>query len=192
MKKLSLILLLFLSTTAGYSQIVDAKINVAAAAVAIVNPSLEVGFAKKSAITMDYMGAFAKESWMGTGYPLAMSMGLFGYRFYTTKKNSHTGFFVGGDFGLNTYRMNKNVIPLIVHDHGKDGYDVGYGYILGATFGYKHRFNNRLGIEASASLGYQYCLHEGYRGNQKLYDLNPSAEWTPYKAGIYLTYRIGE
>lgn len=186
---LSLISLFVMSVS--YAQVADVKVNVAAGAIAIFNPSIELGFGESSAITMDYVGAFAKEDFMGTGYPFMTSMGFFGYRHYL-KKGSHSGFFAGADFGLYVFRMNKNLAPLVVNDHD-DQYDVGYGYIAGATLGYKYLFgkSKRWGAEASFSYGWQHAQHEGYTPDGiRLFDLNASAEWLPYKAGIYLSYRL--
>ncbi len=189
MKKILLSLILIFSISQSYSQIVDAKVNLLAGAVAIFNPSIEVGFGEASAITMDYVGAFAKENWMGTGYPFVMSMGLFGYRHYL-KKEAHQGWFAGIDLGFDTFRMSKNIVPFYSYDK-PSAYDVGYGYIAGVTLGYKYRFNNRLGVEVSGSFGYHNCQHESFSNSGNKGEMSVSAEWIPYKAGIYLSYRIG-
>lgn len=173
-------------------EIAEVKVNVAAGAVAIFNPSIELGFARRSAITMDYVGAFAKSDYMGTGDPFMVSMGFFGYRHYL-KADSHSGFFAGGDLGLYVFRMNKNLAPLVVNDHG-DQYDVGYGFMLGMTLGYKYLFtkSKRWAVEASISGGWQRAQHEGYdyATGTRQFLLNPSAEWLLYKGGIYLNYRL--
>lgn len=184
-----LIVLLIHTTLISSAQTVDVKVNIPAGAVAIFNPSMEVGFASHSAISMDFVGAFARKNWMGTGHPFLLSMGLFGYRYYF-KKDVHQGFFLGGDFGLNTFKMNKNIVPLVINDKN-NAYDVGYGYVIGSTFGYKYRFNYRWGIETSISYGFHHCQHEGYSNNGNRGKMSASAEWVPYKAGVYLTYRIG-
>lgn len=196
MKKVVLVLVcsvFFLGKSFG--QIAEVKVNVMAGAVAIFNPSIEIGFGKHSGVSMDFVGAFAEENYMGTGYPFLASMGIMGYRFYT-KKDSHRGFFVGADLGFNTFKMNKNIIPLVAHDHSKNTYDFGYGILMGMTLGYKFLFKERWGVEISVSGGWQHSQHEVYQkgDNNKYYkavDMNASAEWFPYKAGVYLTYRFG-
>ena len=101
------------------------------------------------------------------------------------------GFFVGGDFALNSFRMNKNVVPLVTNDHPEEGYDVGYGYAIGLTTGYKHMFNKHWGAEINLSYGFSHVQHESYDENGvRGCELNPSAEWTPFKGGIYLIYRF--
>lgn len=191
MKKVisSVILLCAISLTAN-AQIAEFKVNVAAGAVAIFNPSIEVGFGKYSAVSMDFVGAFAENNYLGTGHPLLLSFGLMGYRFYI-KPDVHKGFFVGADLGFNTFKMNKNIVPFYGDMGGRD--DVGYGIVMGATIGYKFLFRQRWGLECSLSFGWQHSQHEGFNQNgEKLFDMNASAEWLPYKAGIYITYRLGK
>lgn len=184
-------ILLSIVTLNGYAQTAEVKVNLLAGAVAIFNPSIEVGFGNKSAITMDYVGVYAEENYMNTGYPFLFTMGLFGYRHYIFN-NNHKGFFIGGDFGLDQFRMNKNIIPIVVNDHGDDGYDVGHGYLFGATLGYKYNISRRFNIEASISGGWHHARHECYTGEGvRTVELNASAEWLLYKAGISLSYIFG-
>ncbi len=174
------------------AQTSEVKVNLLAGAITIFNPSIEIGFGKASAITMDYVGAFAEEDFMNSGYPFLFTMGVFGYRHYFSKKEDHRGFFLSGDFGLDQFRMNKNIIPLVVSDHGLSGYDVGYGMLLGVTAGYKYNINKHLNIEGSISGGWHLAHHECYNSNGvRTVTLNPSGEWTPYKAGIYISYIFG-
>lgn len=174
-----------------YAQTTEVKVNVLAGAATIFNPSFEIGFSKASAITMDYVGAYAESDFMNTGYPCLFSMGLFGYRHYLSK-GDHTGFFVGGDLGMDQFRMNKNVIPLVSSDHNERGYDVGHGYLLGVTVGYKYKISNHFNVEASVSGGWHHARHECYTSDGvRTVEFNASGEWTPYKAGIYLSYVIG-
>ncbi len=174
------------------AQMSEVKLNVAAAAVTIFNPSVEFYTGDSSAVTFDFVQSFAKEDFMNTGYPFLFSMGSLGYRRYT-RSQSHDGFFYGGDLGMDMFRMNKNVIPFIAHDNAETHYDVGYGYCLGVTLGYKYKITHRLSLEASLSAGWHYSMHEYYnQDGVRQYDFNISAEWTPYKAGIYLNYSLGK
>lgn len=191
MKKILLIVVALCVSSQTYAQYAEAKVNVAAGALTVFNPSIEVSFQEFSSLTFDYMGAYAREDFANTGYPFIFSMGLVGYRYYPLNKGEYKGLFVSGDFGLHSFRMNKNLVPLILHDHAETGYDVGYGYVIGATVGYKYPLKGRWSLEASVSWGFQHCQHEGYDVNGvRLFELNASAEWTPYKAGLYLNYRL--
>ncbi len=193
LKKILLLLFGLSSLTAvTFAQQTEVKLNLAAAAVTIFNPSVEFKVGDFSAVTFDYVKSFAKEDFMNTGYPLLFSMGSFGYRRYT-RAQSHDGFFYGGDFALDMFRMNKNVIPFIAHDNDASFYDVGYGYFVGATFGYKYKITSRLSLEALLSAGWHYSMHEYYNQVGELqFEFNASAEWTPYRAGVYLNYSLGK
>lgn len=177
-------------TNIASAQNAEVKVNVASAAVAIFNPSFEIGFASRSAVTFDYVGAYAENDYLGTGSPLMVSSAIWGYRQYNRKLKDH-GFFYGMDCGVHTFRMNKNIVPLVANDKSEGYYDVGQGYLIGFTFGYKYPLTERLNIETSISGGWHCSDHEGYNPDGvRLYELNPSAEWLPYKAGIYLSYRF--
>ena len=190
-RRLSLIAIMNFMAIGAYSQTQEIKVNLLAGALTIFNPSLEIGFGKASAITMDYVGAYAEEDFMNTGYPFLFTMGVFGYRHYMVTDN-HKGFFVSGDLGIDQFRMNKNVIPLVASDHSESGYDVGHGYLLGVTLGYKYNLCRHLNVEASISGGWHLAQHECYDSNGvRSVELNASGEWTLYKAGIYLSYIFG-
>ncbi len=168
----------------------EIKVNIPAGCVTIFNPAIEVGFAKQSAVVFEYAGAFSEENFLGSGKPLLFSMSMFSYRHYL-KKGSREGFFAGGDLGITLYRMDKNAIPIVANDHDNDLYDVGHGYVLGATVGYKRFIGNRLTLEASLSGGYTHSRHEMYYPEgYRRYTFNGTYEWTLYKGGIYLGYRL--
>ncbi len=192
MSKKLLLFISLIAATQSFAQdkTAEVKVNIPAGCITIFNPALEVGFAKQSALVFEYVGAFAEESFMGSGQPFLFSMPMFSYRHYI-KKGSREGFFAGGDLGITLYRMEKNAIPLVANDHGAGVYDVGHGYVLGATVGYKRFIGDRFSIEASISGGYTHSRHEMYypEGYRK-YFFNGTYEWTLYKGGIYLGYRL--
>lgn len=190
-KILTLLFSLLMPAVAS-AQSSEVKLNVAAAVVTIFNPSVEFYTGDSSAVTFDFVKSFAKEDFMNTGYPFLFSMGSLGYRRYT-RAQSHDGFFYGGDLAMDMFRMNKNVIPFVANDNAESFYDVGSGYSIGVTLGYKQKLSQRLCLEASLSAGWHYSQHEYYnQDGVRLYEFNASAEWTPYKAGIYLNYSFGK
>ncbi len=193
MKRFLTILCLTLCVaTQSQAQINEVKINALAGAITIFNPSVEFTVDQRSSITLDYMGIYAEENFLGTGYPTLFTMGLVGYRRYL-HNHSHEGFFYGMDFGLDMFRLNKNVIPLVANDKNKDYYDFGYGYLIGFSAGYKFVLSDHWLIETSLSAGWHYARHEGYDSDgNRLFELNATAEWTPYKGGIYIIYRFGK
>ncbi len=195
-KNITLLVLLFslFVVERSYSQqVAEAKVNLLLGAVAIVNPSLEVGCSERSSIVIDYVGAFAEENYMGTGYPFVISMGLFGYRHYLKREQGRKGFFVEGNFGFDVFRMDREVIPLITPNGTNDVYDVGYGVMIGGSCGYKYNISERWSLEASLTGGWHHARHEGYnyKTQQMEYAMNSTAEWTIFKGGIYLGYKFG-
>ncbi len=182
--------LLFVLCHTASARTAEIKINLLAGAVAIVNPSMEIGFGDNSAVTIDYVGAFAEKEYLNSGCAFLMGMGIFGYRYYLLDK-SHSGLFVGGDAGLNVFRMNKNFAPLAANDKNSQSYDVGHGHLFGVTIGYKYPISHHFNLEASLSGGWQYSMHEGYKIEGERYvEFNPSGEWLLYKAGVYLNYKF--
>ncbi len=191
---LLLSLLMTLTALSSYAaeedRVAEVKVNLLAGAVTIFNPSLELGVGERSSLTAEYIGSFAEYDFMKTGYPLLISVGMVGYRYYL-KSSDKSGFFVGADAGLTQYRMAKNVVPLVANDHNGGQIDVGHGYLLGCTVGYKRYIGERFSLEASLSGGYQHSRHEQYRvDGTRSVEFNATAEWTPYKAAINLGYRL--
>ncbi len=167
----------------------EPKVNVAAACVGIVNPAIEIGFGRGSAIEYSTVMAFAKESFLGTGYPLLLSMNILEYRHYI--KRGHKGLFFGADFAWDLFKLHKNLIPIIEAGSDMRAYDWGTGGTLGLTVGYKFSLTEKLFLELSASGGWRLTQHEPYNHDGQITNLmNASGEWTPYKCGIYLSYRF--
>lgn len=171
---------------------VEPKINLAMAAVTVFNPAVEIGFGERSAVQLEYFGAYSKSNFMGTGSPLIMNVSMIEYRRYLLNRE-HRGFFAGANFGTQMYKMSKNVIPIIGDDIYKGYYDWGFGVVIGLHLGYKFVFQERIGLEFSAAGGWQRSQHERYLNNGELNAaMNATGEWFPYKLGISLSYRFGE
>ncbi len=197
MRKIVLTLALLLTTLCVWAQdrsggiYLEPKLNVAAACVGIVNPALEIGFGKSSAVEYSSVTSFASDSFLGTGYPLLINMIMAEYRNYIFS-DEHNGFFVGADVGWNEYKMHKALIPFMQNVALSRSYDWGVGIFLGVTLGYKFRLTDELHLEASASGGWQHSWHEPYVDGVQVYPFNASGEWLPYKCGLYLSYRLGK
>lgn len=194
MKKLLLIFSFAMAVTAVKAQnnmYVEPKLNVPAAAIAIINPAVEIGFCNHSALELSLIGAFAKNNYLGTGYPFLFNMTLLEYRNYFLNKE-HKGLFAGVNLGWNMFKTNKNMIPIIDHGKDPDSYDWGFGTPIGATVGYKFLFKERFGLEISVSGGWQHTWHEPYLKGSMQKEMNASGEWLIYKGGIYFSYRFGQ
>ncbi|MFR9547172.1 MAG: DUF3575 domain-containing protein, partial [Rikenellaceae bacterium] len=185
------VMMFFATLSVTYAQdfYIEPKINVLAAGFGIVNPSVEFGFAKHSAIEFSNVTSFSKNDYLGTGYPLIVILNLVEYRHYLLNEE-HKGLFLGGDFGWDMYKMNKSLIPTAANSDR--AYDWGIGIVLGMTAGYKFLITDKLGVELYAAWGWQHTSHEPYyEGGVLEAPMNKSAEWIPYKAGVTLSYRFG-
>ncbi len=192
-KKIVLTLCLASASTFGaYAQFsyIEPKLNIPTLAIGLINPAVEIGFGSHSAIEISNQTAYHKDDFLGSGYPFLLNFNLLEYRYYTTK-DLHTGFFAGGNFGWDMFKMSKQYVPIVAHDNAGRAYDWGMGYCLGVTLGYKYMFSNKLALELSVSGGWHLGMHEPYnQNNTATHPLNPSAEWLPYKGGLYLSYRF--
>ena len=194
--KIILILVAFFSFSNIYAQekklFIEAKLNIASLSVGIVNPAVEIGFSKRSAITVEYIGSYAKTDFMGTGYPLVINMSYLEYRHYLLK--GHKGFFLAGGAGTMVYKLNKSVMPFLADKGTQNAYAWGQGYVIGGTLGYKFLIKERFGIEISLSGGFQHSQRQEYSKDNGtlLLPMNKTAEWTLYKAGVYFSYRFGK
>ena len=90
-----------------FSPRVNVKMS-ALAAIGIVNPALEFRLDKKWSMQLEGMGVFAKNNFLGTGYPLQMGSFFVEGRYYF-KKVFH-GFFVAPNVGCGAFRLNKNIL----------------------------------------------------------------------------------
>ena len=192
MKSKFLFLLITLFSVSNIYAQEDKLFIEASLAVGIVNPSVEIGFSKRSAVSIEYVGSYAKSDFMGTGYPLVMNMSYLEYRHYLLR--GHKGFFLGGGAGTMVYKLNKSLIPFLPDNGTANVYAWGQGYVIGGTVGYKFQFKKRFGIEISVSGGFQHSQREEYRQDDGTLSLpmNKTAEWTLYKAGVYFSYRFGK
>ncbi len=183
--------LIFVTKAAAQNFYIEPKVNVAAAAIALFNPAVEIGFGTRSAVQLEYMGAYAKKNYMGTGGPLILNMAIAEYRAYLLNRE-HKGLFLGFDLGLMQYKTQKYIIPFMSGSSSSGDYDWGFGYVLGLNLGYKFQFKEHWGLEIFAAYGWQHSQHEMHYANGNLrYSMNATAEWTPYKGGVTLSYRFG-
>ena len=173
----------------------------AMAAIGIVNPAVEFRIDKKWSVQLEGMGIFAKNNFLGTGYPLQMGAMFVEARWYP--KQVFQGFFLAPNLGGGAFRMNKNILyeffgwlPDLNYKKSDYSVQVGHNYMGGLTLGYVYTFkkNPHWSIEANWSLGRQWAMYEGYSvledeliGHTKM---GGSAEYMPfYRGGIFVAYR---
>ena len=173
----------------------------ALAAIGVVNPAVEFRIDKKWSMQLEGMGVFAKNNFLGTGYPLQMGAMFVEARWYP--KQVFQGFFLAPNLGGGAFRMNKNILyeffgwaPDLNYKKPENLVQVGHNYMGGLTLGYVYTFRNNphWSIEANWSLGRQWAMYEDYvhRGNGVIThgEMGGSAEYMPfYRGGIFVAYR---
>ncbi len=170
--------------------VIEPKLNVAMAAITVLNPAVEITFGEASAIQFEYFASFSKSDFMGTGQPFVCNVAMVEYRNYPFS-DFHKGFFAGIGYARTSYYMSKSVVPLIQNANpDTESYNWGYGSLIGFEFGYKYHLGERLSLELSAAGGWQRSLHEIILDGVVTSPLNATGEWLPYKLGVTLGYRI--
>lgn len=185
--------LLFAGTNAANAQIYG-KMNALYACVGLINPQVEFRLSEHSSFQTELTVSPYKKIF-GNYH---MLFGIFEneYRYYIRQTNC--GFYVAADAGLYIFDMSK--------PYWKNGgvrlkrnYSKGYGYRLGATFGYEYQFRERWLLDAFIGFGYHASWYNGYSFDGELemhphgheWDpFNGSAEWMPTKIGLSIGYRL--
>lgn len=185
----------------NFSPRVNVKLS-ALAAIGIVNPAVEFRLDKKWSMQMEGMGVFAKNDFLGTGYPLQMGSFFLEGRYYF-KKVFH-GFFVAPNMGVGAFRLNKNILykffgwsPDLNYKKSENSLQTGSNLMGGVTLGYVHTFkkNPHWSVEVNWSIGRQWARYDDHLydsdGNPVGYvPMNGSAEYMPfYRGGIFIAYK---
>lgn len=192
-KVLVAVVLLFAGTDAANAQIYG-KMNALYACVGLINPQVEFRLSDHSTFQTELVVS----PWKKIAGNHHMLFGIFDneYRYYFRQSNS--GFYVAADAGLFVFDMSK-----IYWKYGglriQNRYCKGYGYILGASFGYEYQFRERWLLDAFIGFGYHASWYNGYSMDGTLHmtpqghewdPFNGSAEWIPDRIGLSIGYRL--
>lgn len=121
------------------------------------------------------------------GRPFMGAQFISGVRYYP--KQSFKGFYVGGDFSFDVYKLSK-------WDHASFDVQHGIGYYLGLTLGYQLPIAKRWNMDFYAGGGWHLGKYWGETlspdgGCSTMYaPWNASGEWIPYKLGVTFAYRL--
>lgn len=117
------------------------------------------------------------------GRPLLGAQFIVGARWYP--KAAFKGFYVGGDFGFDIYKVSK-------WDHPATDIQHGIGYYLGVTLGYQISIAKRWNMDFFAGGGWHLGKYwgEDLLTGQPYALWNASGEWIPYKIGVTFSYRL--
>ena len=187
------VVLLFAGANTAYAQIYG-KMNALLACVGLINPQVEFRLSEHSTFQTELFVS----PWKKIFGDYHMLFGIFEneYRYYINSSNR--GFYVAADAGLYVFDMSK---PYWKNGgvRLKNSYSKGYGYRLGACFGYEYQFRERWLLDAFIGFGYHASWYNGYHFDGSL-DMHPhghewdpfngSAEWMPTKIGLSIGYRM--
>lgn len=161
----------------------------AAAAVGIINPSMEVKVHDRVSIQFDAFGCFQPNGFLKKDAPLTVAMTFFEGRYFF--KEVFKGFFVGGHAGWGVWRLSKGISPVYSGAYVNE-YQVGSNAMLGATLGYHFYINEHWGCELSWGGGWSGAQYEGHnKSDGSMYvGWNGSGEWLPiYKGAFNIVYK---
>lgn len=140
-----------------------------------------------------FQGEVNASLWTIKDRPMMGAQFIAGARWYP--KQAFKGFYVGGDFAFDVYKLSK-------WDHWKnptyaDGIDIqhGIGWYLGVTVGYQISIARRWNMDFFAGGGWHLGQYWGESvfpdGSSQMYaPWNKSGEWIPYKLGVTFAYRL--
>lgn len=120
------------------------------------------------------------------GRPMMGAQFIIGGRWYP--KEAFKGFYAGGDFGFDIYKVSNNVTnkyaPYMVQK--------GIGYYLGITPGYQLPIAKRWNMDFFVGGGWHLGKYYGVdtRTGELYAPWNGSGEWIPYKIGVTFAYRL--
>ncbi len=171
-----------------FSPRIAVKLN-ATIFIGVINPAVEFKICDKVTGQIESFSSFYNKSFLGTDRPAVMNIVYFEGRYYFKKE--FRGFFVGPNFGLGVWRLNRGIIPWYADVYPMHTYQVGSNFLAGAVFGYQFRLTDHWGIELAWAAGYTHAHYIGFRDNGENYvGLNKSAWWMPgYKAAFNIVYK---
>lgn len=160
------------------------KVNAFTTLLTAPNIGVETKLGEKTSIQVDIL-ALPWKSINGIPRQFYTLTTEFRYNF----KEQNNGFYVGGNIGGSKYNFQKwNYI-------NTDHYEIGHGYMLGATVGYKAKINEKFYLECFLGGGWHQGFYKGYfLSSGERYETaqhyNKSGEWLPYRGGVMIAYKL--
>ena len=182
MKKLITLTILLLAVTSHSQTYV--KVNAITTLLTIPNVAIETKIGDKSTLNFDALGSFWKSV---NGKPREFYTLISEYRYHF--KETDNGLYIGGHVGVSKYNFQKwNYI-------NTDNYEVGKGYFVGATLGYKAKLNDKFYLDCFFGGGWHQGFYKGYLLSDgtrydKAKNYNKSGEWFPYRGGVMISYKL--
>tara|TARA_R110000868_G_scaffold193786_3_gene438998 strand:+ start:5749 stop:6300 length:552 start_codon:yes stop_codon:yes gene_type:complete len=182
MKKIFFLPILFFSLQSQSQTYV--KINALTTILTVPNIAVETSLGKKTSLQIDIL-ALPWKSMNGVPRQFYTLTTEFRYHF----KEQNKGFYVGAHVGGSKYNFQKwNYL-------NTDKYEIGKGYFIGATMGYKAKINDKFSLDCFLGGGWHQGFYKGYRlSDGTRYETAPhynkSGEWLPYRGGVMISYKL--
>jgi hypothetical protein len=176
-----LIVIMIASDAVGQTYI---KGNAMSTLLGLPGIGIEKGIGEYATIQFDVMGS----PWRSIqNKPKQFVVAIFEYRHHFKAK--FNGFYVGANMGGTAFNIQKwNYI-------NSDQYQKGFGFVVGATIGYKAPINEKFVLDCFVGGGSHQGFYKGYYiSTGERYDgaknYNKSGEWFPYRAGVMVSYKL--
>lgn len=200
MQRIILCLVVLLVATPALAQHY-VKLNTLYAIGGVVNPQVEFTLSKHST----FQAELVYSPWQSIkGHPMHFGIFLNEYRYFIKEHNS--GFYIGGNAGLTTFKLSKPMIRdwrlQLANTYGK-----GYGFMFGLAVGYEHRFAKRWLVDLFVGYSFVSSFYNGYSLDHKINmepprpdwkqppspdPFNGSSEWLPNKIGVSIGFLISK
>ena len=160
------------------------KVNALSTLLTVPNVGIETSLGDTSTFQFDITASFWESV---NGKPNQFYIFIPEYRYHFHEKQN--GFYVGAHIGASIFNFQKwNYI-------NSNSYQKGFGYLIGATIGYKTKINERFVLDFFLGGGSSQGFYKGYNLEtniryDKAKDYNKSGEWIPYRGGVMISYRI--
>ena len=202
--KISQVLIIILSLTAGQNTLAQAevKFNAATALLLVPNFGVELAIAPHYSAQMDVLGSF----WDSVGEdrdPYQINETFVEGRYYQNPDQS--GWYTGAHVGFGMFTLQK-VNAFVIYDQYQDPdtypdpdntFQSGRAGFYGLSFGYKKRLDDRWALEAFIGGGLVQSNYKGYSGFMRVdvlpgdtREFNKSGEWALYRGGLMITYAL--
>jgi len=202
--KISQVLIIILSLTAGQNTLAQAevKFNAATALLLVPNFGVELAIAPHYSAQMDVLGSF----WDSVGEdrdPYQINETFVEGRYYQNPDQS--GWYTGAHVGFGMFTLQK-VNAFVIYDQYQDPdtypdpdntFQSGRAGFYGLSFGYKKRLDDRWALEAFIGGGLVQSNYKGYSGFMRVdvlpgdtREFNKSGEWALYRGGLMITYSL--
>lgn len=160
------------------------KANVFTTLLTAPNIGIETSVGKKTTLQVDIL-ALPWKSINGIPRQFYTLTTEFRYNF----KEQNNGFYIGAHIGASKYNFQKwNYLKT-------DYYEIGHGYFIGSTIGYKAKINDKFYLDCYLGGGWHQGFYKGYLiSSGERYETaqhyNKSGEWLPYRGGVMVSYKL--